>query len=43
LRNQPAWVIGNSHGPSRPARIALINYDTAYLQLMEDLLQKEEG
>jgi CheY-like chemotaxis protein len=26
-----------------PARIALINDDTAYLQLMEDLLQEEEG
>jgi CheY-like chemotaxis protein len=26
-----------------PARIALINDDTAYLQLMEDLLQDEEG
>jgi CheY-like chemotaxis protein len=26
-----------------PARIALINDDTTYLQLMEDLLQAEEG
>jgi CheY-like chemotaxis protein len=43
LGNQPAWVIGKLMTQAARARIALINDDKAYLQLMEDLLQAEEG
>ncbi len=31
------------HTVGQPARIAVINYDTAFLDLMRDLLETEDG